>query len=755
MIDWDLEAPGLHLFFRDFVKKRYNDLSDYEKEYAHEPGLIDVFIEIYQSINDTNLEDNDDRIVEFLNNFEFDKYIIETDIKNLYIIKAGRFDDSYSSKINTFKWRELFEQAPNIFQILAEQLATNFRYTLIDSRTGMSDTSGICTMLMPDKLVVVFTPNRQSLTGLANLVQQATQYRKQSDDLRPLTIFPLASRVELAERKLYEEWRFGNNNRGMKGYQFQFQELLKKIYGLPNCNLNDYFDDVQIQHVPAYAFGEEIAVLVERGRDRLSAARSYLNFTDWLVNVPGPWESPEKRITMPSLPTTHIVDINSHEGHRSIERAIKTANAGDKILVRPGVYKETIVINKSIEITGEGNKDLIIVESGEDSVLIFNATSGRVSNLSLVQLENAKGYCVEIVKGELDLDGCNVSSSSYGCIVVRGGAKPRIRNNRIYGSKKTGILIFDKSEGVIENNDIYDHRSVGVEIADKSNPIIRSNRIYKNNENGIHIYNEGRGIIEDSDIFLNSQAGISIMERGNPLLRRNKIHDGGRGGILIQNSGYGIIEDNEIFSNVLSNVEITENSNPVLQRNRIYSGKRNGILIISASQGMIENNDIYSNALENIEIGMGSNPIIRGNSIYDAKQSGIHIHGNSHPIIEDNEIFSNARAGVRIKNGANPSIRRNRIHDDKGAGIFILENGRGTIEENDIFNNSRAGIAIEGGDAVLRRNRINKNGFEAVCVRYKSSCIIEDNDLRENTKGALDFSEDSRSNLKITGNLER
>jgi hypothetical protein len=31
-------------------------------------------------------------------------------------------------------------------------------YVLTDSRTGISDVSGICTMLLPDKLVVVFTP---------------------------------------------------------------------------------------------------------------------------------------------------------------------------------------------------------------------------------------------------------------------------------------------------------------------------------------------------------------------------------------------------------------------------------------------------------------------------------------------------------------------------------------------------------------------------------------------------------------------
>lgn len=47
-----------------------------------------------------------------------------------------------------------------------------YRHVLIDSRTGFTDTSGICTMLMPEVLVVVFSPNRQGM-GVLELVREA------------------------------------------------------------------------------------------------------------------------------------------------------------------------------------------------------------------------------------------------------------------------------------------------------------------------------------------------------------------------------------------------------------------------------------------------------------------------------------------------------------------------------------------------------------------------------------------------------
>ena len=65
-----------------------------------------------------------------------------------------------------------------------------------------------------------------------------------------------------------------------------------------------------------------------------------------------------------------------------------------------------------------------------------------------------------------------------------------------------------------------------------------------------------------------------------------------------------------------------------------------------------------------------------------------------------------------------------------------------------------AGVEIKGSsNPTLRRNRINKNGYEAVWINDKGAGIIEDNDLRDNSRGAWDVSEDSKPKLKRARNL--
>jgi WD40 repeat protein len=292
MIDWDLEAPGLHKYFHKYFKNRFPNAETRSRDFDFHPGLIDFFNDFRRHIDSIYSKEEDIPEVEvgpLLHRTNIDNYILATDIPYLSLLKAGRFDDEYSTRVSRFDWERSFSQVEQLFTIWAEQLTEQFSYVLIDSRTGTTDTSYICSMLMPEKLVAVFTPNSQSLTGITDLIHQATQFRSASDDLRPLVVFPLPSRIDLSEQRLREYWRYGDSESQIEGYQPTFEGLFQQIYRLPECNLNNYFGEVQIQHVPRYSYGEDISVLIERKEaGRLSLSSSYRKFADILLKD-HPW----------------------------------------------------------------------------------------------------------------------------------------------------------------------------------------------------------------------------------------------------------------------------------------------------------------------------------------------------------------------------------------------------------------------------------------------------------------------------------
>lgn len=291
VIDWDLEAPGLHRYLESFISSAGDD----------DLGLIDLFEDVDARRIRSTIEDREELARDLVNAIDLERYIRRADSLQLSFIRAGKFDDDYPRRTNTFNWNAFFQAVPDFFRYFAERLAREFRYVLIDSRTGVTDISGICTMLMPHKLVVVFTPNRQSLTGITSLVKRASDYRNTSNDYRPLIIFPLPSRIDLSYPALVQPWREGNRKMGLTGWQNDFETLLTEVFTLDpeeTAVLQRYFDDVQIFHVAQYAFGEPMAAVDQRATDKSTVTNSYAHLIEYLRRG-APWQLEETQKNIP------------------------------------------------------------------------------------------------------------------------------------------------------------------------------------------------------------------------------------------------------------------------------------------------------------------------------------------------------------------------------------------------------------------------------------------------------------------------
>ncbi len=320
MIDWDLEAPGLHRYFYKYFNNKFPNPETRKNDFNLYPGLIDFFYQLRQSITQYygDQEIREEAVGPLLHRANLNNYILETDIPFLSLLKAGRFDDEYLTRVNRFEWEESFLQVENLFTIWAEQLTEQFSHVLIDSRTGTTDTSSICAMLLPEKLVAVFTPNSQSLDGIVDLIRDATQYRLGSDDPRPLVVFPLPSRIDLSEQRLKDFWRYGDRESQIEGYQPTFEALFKQVYQRPECKLDKYFGEVQIQHVPRYSYGEDIATQIERREaGRLSLSTSYKKFTEILLKE-SPWAATVS--DQPQAERIEIVEIEALSAKSSAQR---------------------------------------------------------------------------------------------------------------------------------------------------------------------------------------------------------------------------------------------------------------------------------------------------------------------------------------------------------------------------------------------------------------------------------------------------
>lgn len=256
------------------------------------------------------------------------------------------------------------------------------------------------------------------------------------------------------------------------------------------------------------------------------------------------------RIAAKTEPPTHVVDAYHRADFASVSAAIKAAKAGDRILVRPGLYEEALVVDKPLEILGDGLVSDIEIRAKDANTLVFRATIGRVTNLMLHQAGGKEGwYGVDITQGRLDLEGCDISSQGLACIAIRNGADPRLRRNKIHDGRQSGIYIYDCGLGTVEDNDITGNALPGIEIRTGGNPTLRRNQIHDNKQSGIYVHEQGLGKLEDNDIADNVRAGVEIKTGGYLIVRGNRINRNGFQAVWIYEGGGGLIEDNDLSRN--------------------------------------------------------------------------------------------------------------------------------------------------------------------------------------------------------------
>ncbi len=241
LIDWDLEAPGLHRYLHPFLT---------DKELVRSDGLIDFVLQ-YAELAVQKTKRPKTWYKPYANILRYATSLAHEfpEKGTIDFVPAGRQGADYATRVNAFNWQHFYERlSGGLFLEAAKLSMADYDYVLIDSRTGVSDTSGICTVQMPNILVVCFTLNTQSIEGAAAVAESARAQRRNAAGQSTLRILPVPTRVELTERDKL--------NIGMEVARERFDPLLSDLSG----SLDEYWARVAVQYQPFYAFEEVLAV---------------------------------------------------------------------------------------------------------------------------------------------------------------------------------------------------------------------------------------------------------------------------------------------------------------------------------------------------------------------------------------------------------------------------------------------------------------------------------------------------------------
>jgi cellulose biosynthesis protein BcsQ len=342
-IDWDLEAPGLSTYFRAWM------------EHPLHKGLTE-WITAYADGGEPDWRD-------FITKVTFKEH-------HLDFMTAGLHDDSYLSRMQKISWERFYsERSLGLFlEDSRKQWLAEYDFILVDSRTGVTDTSGICTVQLPDIMVALMTANEQSLSGCLDVMRRATQMRMSLPfDREQITILPIITRFEFrVEYEQSQQW-------------FQrFSEALKPLLEqwVPrHTKPEDVLYHLRIPYIPYWSFGERLPV-IEKGTsdpddigyslETLAAlVAQHLENSNLLINRREYFVSKGNKKTTSKLPKSPS---------KSLEKIIKKSESEiNKIMITMSIPIEIIsnntIFEKSLDIVkysyANGFEDVLDALLGE------------------------------------------------------------------------------------------------------------------------------------------------------------------------------------------------------------------------------------------------------------------------------------------------------------------------------------------------------------------------------------------------------
>lgn len=215
----------------------------------------------------------------------------------------------------------------------------------------------------------------------------------------------------------------------------------------------------------------------------------------------------------------------------SLLEAIKKADKGSLILLRPGVYDAVLVLGKD-DVTVGGDaacEDTVLRVRGDEGggtppcAVVCRAFGCTLVNLTIEYIGTDRSSSAVIVQsGSLTIKNCDIFNG-VGCgVTVRRGMDCKLIGNRIRDSGSAGISLEQDVHSEIKYNDIVRSAGPAVLVQEGANPLIEENKIAKGRASGVLAIVNGKGIIRANEFLLNGKAGVEIRSGADPVVERNR-----------------------------------------------------------------------------------------------------------------------------------------------------------------------------------------------------------------------------------------
>lgn len=367
----------------------------------------------------------------------------------------------------------------------------------------------------------------------------------------------------------------------------------------------------------------------------------------------------------------------------SLRVALRQAEPGARILVLPGTYRESVLLDKAVTLVGEGDPADTVIEGIHGPAVRASAEVG----LERLTLRVAEGDApaLEVLSARCVLQDCALAGAESPAAHVAAGAFARFTRCRL--------------------------EAVGERVV----------RV------------DGELAFEETRIHGGNRAALHLGPGARATLQGGLFEDGPGVGLLLEAGAQASMEGVMVSGRMLGGVELESEARLEARRCHFLESRFTGVLALERGAVLMEGCTCSGHAGAGLHLAAGSSVQARECAFRGNGGFGVSVQAQGLATLEACELSDNGSAGLLIQTGATAQLRTCRILDGRGAGVVCEAHGRGVLEGCEIAGNARTGASVSPGGSLLLVRCVIRDGQDTGLLLFQDAeatleqCVVHRN----------------------------
>nr|CTQ94240.1 putative ATPase, AAA family domain protein [Kibdelosporangium sp. MJ126-NF4] len=269
--------------------------------------------------------------------------------------------------------------------------------------------------------------------------------------------------------------------------------------------------------------------------------------------------------------------------HRTITAALAAARAGWVITVRPGRYRENLVLDKVVTVHAEGEVEVL---GGAGSVVSSTGSAATLSGLTLTGTDGELP-AVDVVSGQLAVDNCTVTGHGWTALLARETGSLALRGCKVVSPGGAGLTVTSTALSVAEDCVFADLVTSALVLAEAGNATLRRCVLRDAGGNGVFATGRSSGHVEDCELTGLARPAIALTESAAVDVSDVRIQRCAEVGLQLSTSAKVRIDGCEITDVGGAGVSVVDKAAVVLRSVKVTGAGAEGVRVSADASVMM------------------------------------------------------------------------------------------------------------------------------------------------------------------------